>query len=327
MGHDREQLVPRAHRALLAEKPPLDVDFRGAALQLVGGLEIARRPRTRAGAHLLLPQRERVTRAQALAGLRLDGLGWIAAPIHRLDDLRPEPHQPSAGQREREQTTGDVAGRERRRKVDAERSGRERPEIAPLFEPARDLPDDVGRRSAAARDGLSILHDGDPTGADQVHQCPRLSDEGREHAARGLLHRAVQRVLRRSARRARREQFAVLERGDLKRRQATDELACRSHPVRDAPRTGVVQTADESPQAIANDERDAHRRADAHVRHVLEVNGRDAAQHREAEVEWRSGVGSQGRNDPRWLLVGVEDETQPVLEIQLRACAGMSEAG
>ena len=46
------------------------------------------------------------------------------------------------------------------------------------------------------------------------------------------------------------------------------------------------------------------------------MNGRDASKHREAEVEWRSRVGSQGRNDPRWLLVGVEDETQPVLEIQ-----------
>ena len=73
-----------------------------------------------AGAHLLLPQSERVARAQARAGLRLDGLGWITAPIHRLNDLRPEPHQPSTRQREREQTTRDVARRQRRRKVDAE---------------------------------------------------------------------------------------------------------------------------------------------------------------------------------------------------------------
>src|SRR6187431_2221608 len=119
MGHDREYLIARAHRALLAGKTTLDVHFRGAALQLVGGLEIARRPRAGAGAHLLLPLSERVARAQALAGLRLDGLGWIAAPIHRLDDLRPEPHQPGVGQPEREQTTCDFARRERRRKVDS----------------------------------------------------------------------------------------------------------------------------------------------------------------------------------------------------------------
>src|SRR4029453_7266800 len=94
------------------------------------------------------------------------------------------------------------------------------------------------------------------------------------------------------------------------------ELACRSHPVRDAPRTSVVQTADEPPQLIPDVERDAHRRANAHVLQVLDVNRRDASKDREAEVEWRSCVGSQGRNDPRWLLVDVEDETQPVLEIQ-----------
>jgi hypothetical protein len=42
----------------------------------------------------------RVPQAQELAALRIDGRGWIAAPIHRLDDLRPEPHQPGAGERE-----------------------------------------------------------------------------------------------------------------------------------------------------------------------------------------------------------------------------------
>ena len=78
----------------------------------------------------------------------------------------------------------------------------------------------------------------------------------------------------------------------------------------------MVQTADEPPQLIAYDQRDAHRRAHAHVLHVLNVNRRNASQDREAKVEWRSSIWSQGRNDPRGLLVGVEDETQPVLEIK-----------
>jgi hypothetical protein len=38
-----------------------------------------------------------VARAQRLTGFRIATLGWIAAPIHRLDDLRAEPHQRAPG--------------------------------------------------------------------------------------------------------------------------------------------------------------------------------------------------------------------------------------
>jgi hypothetical protein len=48
--YDRKHLVARAQSALLAGKAPFDVDFRGASPQLLGCLEIARRPRTRAAA-------------------------------------------------------------------------------------------------------------------------------------------------------------------------------------------------------------------------------------------------------------------------------------
>jgi imidazolonepropionase-like amidohydrolase len=48
--------------------------------------------------------------------------------------------------------------------------------------------------------------------------------------------------------------------------------------VRHAARARVVQATDESPQAVANDERNAHRRVDSHVGHVFEVNRRHAAQ-------------------------------------------------
>ena len=60
-----------------------------------------------------------------------------------------------------------------------------------------------------------------------------------------------QRILGRSTRGAQREQFAVLERGNLQRGQATEKLARRPHLVRNAPRAGVVQATDESPQAVA----------------------------------------------------------------------------
>ena len=125
------------------KKPPLDVDFDGAALQLVGGLEVARRPRMRAEPHLLSPERKRMTRAQALAGIRRDGLGWIAAPVHRLDELRAEPQESplgSAGQREREQPTGDVAGLQRPREQGAQRRGGERPETLPSRRPTPRCP-------------------------------------------------------------------------------------------------------------------------------------------------------------------------------------------
>ena len=104
----------RARTARCSLKSAARGPLRGAPLQLVRGLEIARRPWTRAGAHLLFP-RANEWRGRRRSPASADRLGWIAAPIHRLDDLRAEPHQPSAGQREREQPTGDVARCERRR--------------------------------------------------------------------------------------------------------------------------------------------------------------------------------------------------------------------
>src|SRR5574339_430498 len=82
MGHDGKHLVPRLHRPLFTQEPPLEIDFDGVALQLVCGFDVARGPWTRAQSHLLTPQRERMTRTEAIPGERRDRLGWIAAPAH-----------------------------------------------------------------------------------------------------------------------------------------------------------------------------------------------------------------------------------------------------
>ena len=113
VGYDSEQVVPRPYRPLLAQVASRDVDFDGTAPQVVRGFEAARRPRMRTEPHLLSPERKRLTRTQAIAGLRRDRLSWIAGPAHRLDELRAEPQESplrSTGQSEREQPAGDVAG-------------------------------------------------------------------------------------------------------------------------------------------------------------------------------------------------------------------------
>ena len=174
-----------------------------------------------------------------------------------------------------------------------------------LLDPRRDVLDERRRRRAAARHRFPGAHHARPPRRPPIpiSSFGWASRTASTFFFRGALaHRPGQRILGRSTRGAQREQFAVLERGDLQRGQATEKLARRPHLVRNAPRAGVVQATDESPQAVANDERDAHGSADPHVRHVLEVNGRDAAQHRKAEVQRTARVHAEGRNDraPAW---------------------------
>src|SRR4051794_25185363 len=109
----------------------------------------------RAVPHLLFPQPKGVARAKELRRL-VHRLLWIPAPIHRLYDLRPEPHQPSSGQCKREQTARDIACWERRRKGSAERSGRERSEISFLVEPLRDLANEIGWWNLPAGDQIAV---------------------------------------------------------------------------------------------------------------------------------------------------------------------------
>src|SRR4029450_3093013 len=97
-------------RPLLVREAPRDVDLDGAAPQLVRGFEVARRPRMRTEPDLLSPERKRMTRTQAVAGISRDRLVWIAAPADGLDEFRPEPQEPplgSTGQGGREQPTAD----------------------------------------------------------------------------------------------------------------------------------------------------------------------------------------------------------------------------
>src|SRR6185295_11804813 len=89
------------------------------------------------------------------------------------------------------------------------------------------------------------------------------------------------------------------------------------HLVRNAPRSGVVEATDESPQPVADNEGNTHGGADSHVCQVFEVNGRDATQHRKAEVEWPARVRAEGGDDPRRRGAGIEYQPQPVLEVQL----------
>jgi hypothetical protein len=281
--HDGDQLVPRMHRSLLTDQPPLEMDFDGAPPQFFRGLEVGHRPRAGVQSHLLPPEPERMPGPQTFAGTCGDGFLWVAAPVHRLDDFRAEPQEARcrrAGKNEREQSTGDAAGRLGPKKQCAERRRREY--AAPsafLVEPRRDLLDERRRRCAAASRRFSRADHGGPFSVHEAQQFVRVREQARKDVfGRGAAaHRFGESLLGAPARGALRERLAVLECGDVQRGQAAEKLARRARVMRNAPRAGVIEAADEPPQAIANDERDAHGSADAHVRHVLEVNGRDAA--------------------------------------------------
>src|SRR4030095_5229310 len=109
-------------------------------------------------------------------------------------------------------------------------------------------------------------------GTHDLHQLLRAREQGLEHTDlhRALAHRTGQVLFNRSTRSALGELLLDLERADLQRRQAPEKLTRHPDLLRNTARTGVVQATDESPEAVANDERNAHGRVDSHVGHVFE---------------------------------------------------------
>ena len=104
---------------------------------------------------------------------------------------------------------------------------------------------------------------------------------------------------------------------DLEREDLAQEVA-GGPDVAAARRRGVLVVAgDQPPQLAVVQERDRHRRGGAHVAHVFEVDGRDAAQDGEAQVERTAGQRVAGRHERHGLVAGVRDQPQPVEPVEL----------
>ncbi len=95
-----------------------------------------------------------------------------------------------------------------------------------------------------------------------------------------------------------------------------EELRGRAHLVAGFMRAGVMAAGDEPPQPSLAQQRDGHRRGDAHVAQIFEVDRRDAAQPGVAEVERRSRGRIQGGHDRHRLIVDVGDQPQPGTLVQ-----------
>ncbi|MDB5720421.1 MAG: Diguanylate cyclase/phosphodiesterase with and sensor [Alphaproteobacteria bacterium] len=83
---------------------------------------------------------------------------------------------------------------------------------------------------------------------------------------------------------------------------------------------GVMMAGEQAPQLSLDQDRHRHRRADAHVPEIFDVDRRDRSQHRERQVE-RSAFAAQLRHDRHRHGIHVGDHAQQVALVQL---AGLS---
>ncbi len=296
----------------------------GAPPQLVRGLEIARRPRMRVESHLL-SSRAQTNGGDAGARRNLSATGLLGSPPQLTVWMISGRNHSSRlwgapGRREREQPTGDVAGLERPRKQGAQRRGGERSDALLSHRPRSRSP---GRAQAAACGRTSGAPRCSPARPPRRPPAPSAPSGGRagpraRSSGGALAHRtaasasSVARRAARSASSSRSSSAAICSEVRRPRNSHAIRISCET-------RRGLVwfrQLMSPHRRSRTMSEMLIEART-PHVRHVLEVNGRDAAQHRKAEVERTARVRAEGRNDARWLGAGIEDEPKPVLEIQL----------
>jgi hypothetical protein len=117
-----------------------------------------------------------------------------------------------------------------------------------------------------------------------------------------------------------------LPRLELEREDLGEEVAGVPHPEPDLPRLGVV-ARDQAPELAVPQDRDRHRRRGSHIAHIFEMNRRDAAQERLAEIERLAGRRVRGRLDRDRRVAGVRDDPEAVAPIQLAGLGGNVRSG
>ena len=82
------------------------------------------------------------------------------------------------------------------------------------------------------------------------------------------------------------------------------------------PPWAVVVASDQAPQLVAVNDRDGHRRVNAHVAQVLAVDRRDIAQDGVAHVQRQTRARVERWRQRRRVVIDLGDQPQPVLQVQ-----------
>ncbi|EKS67664.1 Diguanylate cyclase/phosphodiesterase with PAS/PAC and GAF sensor [Burkholderia sp. SJ98] len=314
---ERLQLLVRARefgREFRALFRAAQHDVQQRAAQFGGDFELALTPQRRMAAHRFEPRRKaRARRARAIRAFDLDRL---ARPFDRLHQFGTEPQQIVAEDlrdRHREHAARLVCVRLGGRPFARERI--RRPHAGGVFrEPVRERAHGVlvGRR-AEQRD-LIVEDDRRARGTRETQYVARHGAQAGDEVL-VLAHRRNQ-AAHRAAQRA--QIFALgalFLRFDLQG-QHVPEMLDRDARIERHDARAVIVTRDESPQLSPHDDRHGHRRMRAHVAHVLQMHGREAAQRRKREIGGAAGDGIHARHEARGRVVDIGDEADTVLQIQ-----------
>ena len=275
-------------------------------------------PRNRAAAHLLAPGVERRAGLQPSA-VRTDPhrLVRIAAPRHRLCDLRPKPQQQGRRcptERDAEHAAGDIAVSrglvvDRREAVGLERAVG----LGPV-DPTRQVAQLHRRRGLPERCDVVESAQRKAGGA---HQCEQFVSDPAQPAVEALLVAELvqQLVLRGPHLDAVMNDFGLFEHADLPGQHLRDQFTGLTDLVGDETGRGVV-ARDHAPEAALAHDRHRHRSVDRHVDHVFDVDRRDAAQHRIAQIDRPAGHRIAVRQQRRRPIADIRNDPDGVAGVQ-----------
>ena len=306
---------------MLAQHLARQVVFQGRAAQVIGSKQIAVAPLGRDAVHLDFPDFERGARAQAqavAAGFQVQRFIGVAAPLDAFFDFAAKPQHGvvhGLGQGHGQQAAGDVLVLCCRGVQGAEVVAGE-DWLAAVLEP-------LVQRASVFRGGaltITVQHlvfqNRHAAGASQIHQGFGHLCQAFKHGCGALHHGGVEAHQGIHLGFALTADFQGLQGADLQGQHLTDGLAGHAQFMGDMQRLAMPAT-DESPQALAIHQRDAHGRQHAHVLHVLAVNRRHAAQYGPAQIQCLAGVRAQCGNQRHRLVIGVRNNAQPVGAVQL----------
>jgi hypothetical protein len=183
-----------------------------------------------------------------------------------------------------------------------------------LVEPADEEPDLIRARRSPAHRARARREDCHSDGVDEVAQVRRLPHEPVEDLRLGA-HEIAEPSEHRAPRGDVLESLEALFGRDLRREEPREHLTGRAYPVGHAARRGVA-ARDQAPECALLEQRDTHRGAEADVAHVLEVNGRDRAQHGERQIERAARIRALRRHDGHGDPGAVRDDPQAVHEVE-----------
>ena len=239
----------------------------------------------------------------------------LASPAYRAGDFRAKPDDGvpmDIGKGDGEQACG--FGTALARRIDAAEVVRLVDLAAALMEPAGQGQDLFLVGGVACGPALVLADHRHAGGVGQLEQCRvDLDQTSKRRIALRHLRNDLQREAFRLA--AGLDGIVLFFRLDLKREQLA-EVITGSPGFEIEPAWLVVMAGDESPQIPPHDDRDRHRSQGSHVAHVLEMDGRDAAQLRERKIEGARAQRAIDEVKARSQIVGVGYDPDAVQQIE-----------